>query len=298
MNSIQASLTSATPQKQKDIDRAKVQSLLRHPDSLIRPLILVEGADDIPFYKRVLGVTDWRFTYVRGCSIVIEFLTHFNPSHSSHLCGIIDADFMRLNTDITPFPDATWPDNLFVTDAHDWESMVINQSSINAAWAHIIGPTAPCPEDLSTRIKEGIRNLTYIKWYHSRVKEGQNGLDFGKSSMEAHYGRSISDSLNYIYSHQGSDDKIAITPEEVESFKSSHLTTEESNFFVGHDLCNSIAHTLRCSHSPTPQIGRKDIPVFMRDNYDPAAFLNTDLFHYLKDFLTSFQETHPGARDT
>ncbi len=296
MNSIQHALAQGGEEKQKERDRSEVRSLLNHPKAENFPLLLVEGSSDIRIYKKLLEDTDFRFKYVGGCEIVIEFINYFYPNYHDKVAGIIDSDFRRLNTDLIPFePDALAP-NLFVTDLHDWENMTLTDSSLKLFWNQRRNrSTLDYPNNLLDRVKNGLESLSYMKWAHSRLcyynstlpsEERKEGWNFEKCTMENCFDKPIRVCLEVLKNtQQNIDNKFEFCEEVITSLKTLHPAPDSKQFYVGHDLCKGIAFVIKRDYfNPKPQISKNCVPNHLIENYSLDDFHQTDLYNRLRDF--------------
>lgn len=304
MNSIQAASASRGPQKQKEIDRNAVRQALNSPLAQVRPLMLMEGDDDVNFYKKCLTDEAWRFKSVSGCDVVIEFLNEFVPYYGLRICGVIDSDFRRLNHPTIPFNPAALAPNLYVTDLHDWENWMVCDREIERFWnSRMDRAKYTMPPDILTRTKSGIRNLSILKWYHSRRKweaeanseEKKEGYSFRKCKMEHCFEKSLEECRARMKSTQKNDDfKLALEEGGLAAFAAANPAPDENQLYVGHDLCDGVVFIMKKHGTPKPQITDKCFPAFLIEHGSKDRFFHSSLNSDLTLFHDSFTAAFPS----
>lgn len=266
--------------------------------------MLVEGDDDVNFYKKCLTDEAWRFKSVSGCEVVIEFLNEFVPHYSLRICGVIDSDFRRLNHPTIPFNPPSLAPNLYVTDLHDWENWMVCDREIERFWnSRMDWAKYTMPPDILTLTKSGIRNLSMLKWYHSRRKweaeangeEKKEGYSFRKCKMDHCFGKSLGECYARMKSTQKNNDcKLSLEEADLEAFCAANLSPDESQLYVGHDLCNGIAHIMKKHGNPIPQITDKCFPNFLIEHGSKDRFEHSSLNAALTLFHAAFTAAFPS----
>ena len=298
MNSILAVSELQGPVRRKETFKAAIRQQLNHEQSKERPLLILEGDDDILFYSKCLGPEYWRFACAGGCESVIDFLNEFVPRYGNILCGVIDSDFRRINNDIEPFDPTQLARNLFVTDLHDWENWMVSDMEIERYWNSNMQPANydKLHEILPTA-KRGIKYLSYVKWYHSRRKievkrdgsERKGGYNFAHCKMENCFNKDVKDCISILLSTQKTlDDKFDISIEDLENFVTSFNCPDEKQLFVGHDLCDSVVFYMKQIGRPIRQIKKREFSNFLIDYGSKDIFLHSRLNSDLSGFLDAF----------
>lgn len=279
MNSILAVLDAQPEDDKKKQRYDEIKSLLNHPDASARMLVLIEGPDDTALYSRILDMSRVRVRHTEGCSFMEEVLGRFNTDHDRKMCAIRDADFDHLNNNSPPFP------NMFFTDTHDWETMTITPVRENAIMTKYRIPEHR-QQDIVDDAYANIMNLSYIKWYHSIVKDQGNGLDFGKSAMEHYWGKSPGECLDHLYRSQSSDDKVVITEGDIVNFRKANPSPDPRQLHVGHDLLHSLSYSMK-KYNKSLNIRHKDMTRMLYDSYTAEEFHMTALYASLAAYVDS-----------
>ncbi|MDE7402277.1 MAG: DUF4435 domain-containing protein [Muribaculaceae bacterium] len=299
-NSIQAAVSAKPESRQKQIYRSNVRQLLSHPDSNLKPLVLVEGPYDVKFYKECLGSSDWRFKDLGGCPHVEEFLNDFVPNYGVKVCGIIDSDFMRLDHDIEIFrPDLKAP-NLFVTDHHDWENWVITEPNVKAFWELRVNTTKyTYSPTLLDDVKAGIENLAWLWWYHCREvhratvagEVNHSGLNISGCKTEHLWGKDLKEVYDYLLSLPlPAVDTITLSLTDFKNFVLANKdVTDPKQLYRGHDLCDAIQYRIKQLAKPNPQLKKNDFANYLIEFGDKTEFHSSQLKSDLTSFLTQFQ---------
>lgn len=108
--------------------------------------MFVEGVSDENFWKRFINKTTIRIQQVNGWENVAKCVLEFNQASLNKYCiGIIDYDFES----IYPYKDLT-EENIFFTDYHDLEMMIILSPAWEAALTSL---------DRSNRLQVSHKNI-------------------------------------------------------------------------------------------------------------------------------------------
>lgn len=258
------------------------------PDVGDKMVWFVEGEDDETFYEQFFQPENVKFYYPKGCEKVRQIIAELDNLYPFKLYAIVDSDFYALNG------IEENKDNIFRTDWHDHEMWLIYKlESLEKIYSDFKVPDYLHDNILSDAI-DGIRNLSYIKWYHDIVKrstdnsdyDNHNGLNFGKSGMNEHFGKTVKESLDYLYSiPKNTEGKIQINTDEVKEFINSNPNVDPRNLNVGHDLMNALSHVIR-KHRPQ-NINRKDFYNRFKGYYSLEDFKYTGTYGKISTYFST-----------
>ena len=167
--------------KEADKVQDKYQDIfqsLKNKKDYNKVLVLVEGPDDLFIYKILLDenkvVLDSSCSEQEGCANVLAILRELNdhPIIIKHQqlfhIAILDADFNRvlrkLQTD----------NNLFYTDAHDNEMMVIKSEHARASLGYTLSLNDQETEEMFQNVLKDLELLTLFKWHNMESGLGAN----------------------------------------------------------------------------------------------------------------------------
>ena len=139
-----------------------------------KPVVLLEGLDDIPVYSVFIDKNSVDFKDCNGCINVEKCHSILKKEMKSKFITILDSDFKRLNGG-TLVKDA----NLFYTDYHDSElQMLFNRKVVKTVFGKFaVGHRF---EDVVLQAEYELYNLSMAKWFnmkrHLKFKEGNPDL--------------------------------------------------------------------------------------------------------------------------
>ncbi len=126
--------------------------LLKHPSFEGKVVAVLEGDTDIRLFRSLMDEDNVKIEAAVGKSRVSEIVCDLSsdPSdveYSRRLFGICDADFMHITGDTTEC------ENVFVTDTHDIETMILNSPAVRS----LISEYAP-NEEIANLLHEELVN--------------------------------------------------------------------------------------------------------------------------------------------
>lgn len=287
-NSIRSALYA-----RRDTVTSRVLQVLRSESIASMLIVLVEGDDDKNFYLPFFNSREVFVIPVSGCDKLRKAIGNLNNVYShkyrNRLVGIVDSDFFEIDG----IPETER--NIFRTDWHDHEAWLINKNGSLLKIYDIYGINEGEDSEILDSVYEGIENLSFIKWFHSRQKHAEElkdindrkeGLNFGKSSMEVYFGASIKDSLKYLIATQiNPDKKIHISETDIDGFKQSHYDIDPKKLHVGHDVLNGLSYKIK---QIKPQnIAKKEIYNHLVEEYDFVDFKSTGTYRNLLNYFGS-----------
>lgn len=208
--------------------------------------ILVEGVTDYRFYSKFIDPGYCELLVAESKANVIQCIEDCNNNKTEGIIGIVDADFWRLEPSVPQY------ENLFLTDFHDLECMLIN----SPAYEHILTEYAHKNKYLrfEARKQKAFKNILlengakigYLRWYSLQY---QLGLNFNRLSfdnftdieeLEIDSRKLINEVL--IYSKKQNKLNIKLVLKEMEDF----IRREQSlwDLCCGHDLMEILTFSL------------------------------------------------------
>jgi Protein of unknown function (DUF4435) len=136
---------------------------MSHPKSKGIVFILLEGDSDVRFYRKFFRQDTCKLEEVPGGNIKLEEILSALNKVFTLIIGIRDADFLHLEAQKTTIP------NLFLTDYHDLEIILINSDTAFSAVAHEFS-TIDKKEHAALKFKffEVLKLLSYLRWYNDK----------------------------------------------------------------------------------------------------------------------------------
>lgn len=298
-NSIRSALDNLEEATKGKVDTSLVVQLYNSPIYAGRMFILVEGPDDKPFYEKFFDSTKTLVLFPEGCELLRGIIADLKNSrnhtrYDKRYIGIVDSDFNRLDGIEETFAE------IFRTDWHDHEAWLIyKEGNLDRICNEYNIPNVRGSELLEQAL-EGISNLSYIKWFHTRQKREENfkeisdrreGLNFGKSAMELYFGKSIQNSLaSTIAAQHNPERKIPINAEDIENFKQEHILdkTMSKQLHVGHDIINAISFLIK--KSKPQNIQKNAVYRKLLGMYTLEDFCKTGTYSEIKAYFLSIDQ--------
>jgi Protein of unknown function (DUF4435) len=134
-----------------DSKKNEIRMLLRHPSSKGKVIVLLEGDTDIRLFRSLLNKETVKIETAVGKSDVIVIIRELmlEGEHSDQILGICDADFSHIIETDMDF------NNVFLTDAHDAEMMILESPATKALIAEYA-----LDEKSHTLLTEGLIHAT------------------------------------------------------------------------------------------------------------------------------------------
>lgn len=256
---------------------AEVVQYFRSPIYSEKLMIIVEGDDDIKLYKSFFNESKVYFHTLQtnGCGWFESVLKECDDQYESYFIIIKDADFDHLNSKTYYYP------NMFLTDTHDMETMIIKDDSINK-----ICQEYNCCFSVND-IMKNIKNYSFLKWYNCK---NQCGIKFEVLNIFQLYdGKkdlTIQNCLNSIYANPKNQNKTKISNVAISKFIKDHKNTDLSQLTNGHDLCKSIRKKIYVlNSSKSYNIKDDEIPRLLRVQYTMTDFKHTKLYQSILKWM-------------
>ena len=251
---------------------------LRNPINAGKMLIAVEGDDDKRLYEKLFHSNRVIIVPLYGCLQFENIHNYLNPSSfHSKFFSIKDADFDVLNSIPSPH------DNLFLTDGHDMEMMILSESKLKE-----ILPEYNLNSSLSSPLIQNsfsdLENISYIKWKNSRKSNDQIGIKFKKYPLINNLGKSVKEILIILYAHPDNTDAHVIAENDVLQLKSDNPNPNPFHLHRGHDVCRTLSVKIKALTQKNMK--KTDLLYRLQDHYSSIDFKETGLFQAIKDYLT------------
>lgn len=252
----------------KDDIVAGINLTLHTPGISTKVLVIVEGDDDKKLYSKLFDRNNTEFKPTYGCENY-EFVLEQLKSDSNKFIILKDADFDHLNKKTYTYP------NLFLTDTHDLETMMVNETVMRNICIEYLEEEIP---DFTQSICLHLKSLSYIKWYNNR-----HGLSikFDALKISSVYNCeeiSISDWLKAIYNHPANSGVSIINEIDVILYKQNNPTDNYLLLINGHDLCDCISKWLKKHNPSCTNVNKNKISQHLRMNYNMNDFRQTKMY--------------------
>lgn len=244
---------------------------LEHPTNVDKVAVVIEGDDDLKLYRKVFN-GDSVFFFVSGsCYYVVEITENW-ISYQDRIIGIKDADFDTvLGIDYSDIP------NLFLTDAHDAEMLMVDKDIINDILMEYIGEK---DDNIIARISKGLSWYSYLRLLN-QIKSGLNikfhGFGIGKLFKKPEYSIDKKTCLDKIKAH-GRNNLIVDFPTEkdLDQLRKDVSLQDSTVLCNGHDFTCCLA--IYISGQSKKGISGDDICHHLRINYNLDKFKMTKLY--------------------
>ena len=242
--------------------------------------LLVEGSTDKLFYSNLVNEKQCRIVVtIAGSSRkkrAIEVLTVLEKSDFPGILAIVDADFDHLESIVYT------NQNLFLTDTHDSETMMLRSSALERVLAEYGSEDkiSALPQDVRTLLLNAGMSIGYLRW--TSQKDGLNltfeGIKFSKFLDEKSL---ILDEIKLIQTVKDKSQNWDL--------KSDRLIQQIASQYdpwqvcCGHDLVKILSIGLQRVLG-TVRKEPEDLETSLRLTYRPQDFLETQLCQNLKEW--------------
>lgn len=253
----------------------------RHPQSKNNVFVLVEGEDDIKLYGKFLN--DFcKIEPIPGGILRLETSLQTIPNHvrKINLIGIRDADFMHIESKNAAFA------NLFLTDTHDTETMMMASDETFKNILHEFLPkTTISTSQLRQQILKCVEFLGYLRWYNNinDLELNFKGIGLDKlidyTSFTINETHLVKDVLNRSPNAKVKDETQILNEVNI-------LTQTFQNLFQicnGHDVVKVFAAFLTNSNKGSG-VSDTRIASQLRTAYNLDNFKKTNLYKKLTDY--------------
>jgi len=243
--------------------------------------LLVEGSSDKTFYERFIDKLACELVSTEGKKRAIETLAILEKSNFQGILAIVDADFDRLQDELSANP------NLLRTDTHDLETMLINSPALDKVVTEFGSEKKinNFNRDIRTVLLEAGMSVGYLLWISQG--DGLNlkfeGIKFSKFIDE---NTLQIDELKLIREVKNKSQALSLKDENLQQQLITKKSQNRDRWQVccGHHLVEILSFSLRKvfkSNKPTdvePNILERSL----RLAYEQVFFLETELYSEIR----------------
>ena len=238
-----------TEKGQKRIARA---ILLAHkvPQTINKFLVLVEGIDDLPIYRKFFDMNKVDIKDCNGCEhvkVVHDTIKQEREGNKPFL-SILDSDFNQLNGNV-PFDS-----NVFYTDYHDSELLISGNKQVrNKVFKDLLPKVKAI--DIRERAQKELFYVSFAKWFnvYRHLSFKFEGLDL----INCMPNQVISEAVALQYFKPSSKSISKFPCKSFRNFQSKNRNPNLDQLTNGHDLITRMAGILRKKYQL--QISDKDL---------------------------------------
>ena len=242
-------------------------------------IILVEGYLDMGVYKKFFNGNECKLVFSCGKENALKALFILKNDSFKGILAIVDSDFYRIDGNIPEYS------NLFLTDYHDLESMIISSNALEDI-LHEFGNHNKIKFDIRGKLYECGSCLGFFRWISSKSKEnlclkfkGINFLNFiNKNTLILDIKKLINEVI------KNSNQNISKKNIELKILKLKNSNHDLKEICSGHDLVEILYIGLKYIFGNRKTISL-DLDVFdstIRLSYNYSYFSKSNLFAELK----------------
>ena len=257
-------------EKGRESSVTRIRQLFQDSSIKNKVIIIVEGPTDVEIYKPLFLQTE---VYIHTLSIRFHdyVLQSLYGDYSTKLISVKDADFCWVNG-LTP----TAP-NMFITDAHDLETMMINSGAL----ANLSAVYPGLLDNLDALALCGVLvDYSYMKWYNYN---NHTKLAFDKLSTINLYETGLLSNCQLLFSEvcNHSPSHIALF-DDFNSFRISHMCPDIMCITNGHDLMDCIYFEMQ--KKKCGNLSKRKVLKTFYSGYSIQLFKTTNLFSSIADW--------------
>lgn len=236
-------------------------------------IVVVEVDDDRRLFSRFFKAETAHVFPIGGNVQFPTILDQLNRRYESRFIILKDADFDHLNKK-NNYPYS----NLFLTDTHDAETMMINDDTIRNICCEYSCPIHP--SEFIEKLYQDLEAFSYLKWYNSA---NNIRLNFKVLKLTDIYAgdnpTEFENILLKLYANDANKSKSRITIEEIQIFYISHKEggIEPRLLINGHDFCEAMVVAL-IKMKVQGNVKKKDVSRCLRSSYTFDHFKETKMF--------------------
>ena len=248
-----------------------IRLLFNSPVNQGKTIVVVEGPDDKDFYAKFLDATHAELYADGNCDKHQLILNELNAQYRNRLMAIKDADFDHLNKQAPSVP------NLFLTDEHDMEGMILKNGIPQKIYECYPGR---CNTISIDEICENLKVVSYLRWMNN-VQE--LGLNFKLQKWSSHYKHPYEVDIACYLAAVISDSKDCqvITINELHRFMEERGEQDIRQLTRGHDLMECLY--IRAKAMNAKNFSKAKFFKDIREAYTKDMFAKTQLCKQIYD---------------
>lgn len=283
---------------QEHINAIRIANAIMQDSGRKETILLVEGVNDNIFYNKFIENKSCETIIAFGYQNIHDVISILkNRGSNIHAIGILDQDFLGIDSALVPIP------NIFYVDHHDVEMMAINTRSFETIFVtygkkeKIKSILDLHKKDLRIILYEVIYPLSLLRYLNFKFKIGLSfkpktldgprlKLDFiDHSTLEFSTYQKL---VEIVYNYNQSKTNPTLDRKACLELLLKHKDElyDYSLFCNGHDLCRLISISLRkvtgnlASKAPSDD----EIERSLMLGVDSSEFIQTKLYKALKDY--------------
>ena len=244
-----------------------------------KSIMLVEGIDDKMFFGFFIDDEKIEIDVLDSCFYMPDILSLSNADTTlkDKVIGIKDADFDHITGKSYAL------NNLFVTDTHDWETMVISETcECRVAMEGLERKE----KGLFKQVMCHLENYSYLKLFNEIevLNKGKDGIRFKGLILSKFYDGvnacELKKSLDAVKAH-GNNNSLAHFPSEsdVERIKHQYAGVNLCQLTCGHDLIHGLVCRLTKLKGRSPKVGYAEIERIFRSCCSNEILRATNLYN-------------------
>ena len=261
-----------------------IRSEFNTPIHANKVLLLVEGADDKKFFANLCNTQTVVIYFMEGKFFVEQALNDLNTL-LSNIIGICDADFLHLENKPSPLP------NLFLTDAHDLELMMLSADNVFEK----LGNEYNIEATFNAKMLSIVSFLAYFRWYNEKnVWYNEDNQKIGFTFTDLH--------LNKLYKNNQLDKQDLVKQVKAQSKQAPKTSIDEIISAVealqntthnllqlcnGHDCIKILAAHITQSNIGKKGVNDKDVEQSVRFAYHITDYKQTNLYKNTQAWATN-----------
>jgi hypothetical protein len=271
------------------IKLVEIRQSIKHPQNKGKVSILLEGNTDIQLFRKIFSSKYTDMTGVDGKDIVEQALILLAKEGLVQVIGIRDADFSHLEQD---YKDIY---NLFLTDYHDSEVMMINSPALDNVIQEFSSEI--CYKSLRENLKKNILEyavyIGYLRWFHE--KEIQSTGKYPLKFKKLNFNKFVTigqcelflDENNFIETLLEHSQPKALTANDL--FNNIEKLKQKSKDYLqicsGHDLTKLISLIFsKKDNCMTGNINQEKIESSLRLSFKIEYFKETHLYQNIMEW--------------
>ena len=255
---------------------------IAHPNNKGIAFVLLEGDSDIRLFRKLFNLDKCKVETIPGGKFKLEDCVGELVNVYPLIIGIRDADFIHLGNQ--PYSKA----NLFLTDLHDMEMMLVSEDEVFSA---LIFEYTPLTEDKHSEVRNNImisiEQIGLLKWLNEK-EDLEYKFDAGFQDMISFINLEI-DFVKYFprvlsKSPNAKLTDISIVQQKLKALK--EINPDSFQLCNGHDFMKALSKFVR-ETGVGRTLGDENISSIFRMIYTLAHFKKSKIFHEIKSWADS-----------